>query len=307
MSAVFSMLSFRRRSADIGASLRLRVIYLTIYASLIVSIGWIIWSNSLLGLGVNDWREHFDAYTKIAFLIYPAIFLILGWKCITLNIDHDIHIIERIRWSMRRSLLGALLGFLIGIAITILERVVWYRPIWPITVDMNTFVSYYLDLALYTLEDTKILLLFFLCISVPIGLTLGGISGVSIGRTIRPNQGIHGSAKSAVRIAALMGLWVWAIIVGCTFTPTMFSKSFLAEPVAFGLLAACTSGIWFGGCTYIQHFILRTMLFISGGMPWRYARFLDYAGGLTFLQRVGGGYIFMHRLLLEHLASLAAA
>ncbi len=37
-------------------------------------------------------------------------------------------------------------------------------------------------------------------------------------------------------------------------------------------------------------------------MPWNYARFLNYATQLTFLQKVGGGYIFTHRLLMEHFA-----
>ncbi len=41
-------------------------------------------------------------------------------------------------------------------------------------------------------------------------------------------------------------------------------------------------------------------------MPWRYARFLDYAAERLFLRKVGGGYIFVHRLLLEYFASLPA-
>jgi hypothetical protein len=39
-------------------------------------------------------------------------------------------------------------------------------------------------------------------------------------------------------------------------------------------------------------------------MPWNYARFLDQAVAQRFLHRVGGGYIFSHRLLLEHFAAL---
>ena len=31
---------------------------------------------------------------------------------------------------------------------------------------------------------------------------------------------------------------------------------------------------------------------------------LDYAADRIFLQKVGGGYIFIHRLLLEHFAAL---
>jgi hypothetical protein len=39
-------------------------------------------------------------------------------------------------------------------------------------------------------------------------------------------------------------------------------------------------------------------------MPWNYPRFLDYAAEQILLRKVGGGYIFVHRLLLEYFASL---
>jgi hypothetical protein len=32
------------------------------------------------------------------------------------------------------------------------------------------------------------------------------------------------------------------------------------------------------------------------------ARFLDQATSLVFLRKVGGGYVFIHRLLLEYFA-----
>ena len=39
-------------------------------------------------------------------------------------------------------------------------------------------------------------------------------------------------------------------------------------------------------------------------MPWNVVPFLDYATERIFLRKVGGGYIFVHRLLLEYFASL---
>jgi hypothetical protein len=39
-------------------------------------------------------------------------------------------------------------------------------------------------------------------------------------------------------------------------------------------------------------------------MPWRYERFLEYCSKLVFIRRVGGGYIFIHRMLLEHFAAV---
>lgn len=58
------------------------------------------------------------------------------------------------------------------------------------------------------------------------------------------------------------------------------------------------------GQPVIKHFSLRLVLYFTGKIPWNYARFLDYATERTILQRVGGGYRFIHRLLQEHFASL---
>jgi hypothetical protein len=54
----------------------------------------------------------------------------------------------------------------------------------------------------------------------------------------------------------------------------------------------------------MKHCILRLALWWIGHIPWNYARFLDYATELIFLRKVGGGYIFVHRLIMEHFAAL---
>ena len=45
------------------------------------------------------------------------------------------------------------------------------------------------------------------------------------------------------------------------------------------------------------------MLYPMGYIPWNYARFLDYAVEHLLLQKIGGGYMFIHRLMLEHFAA----
>jgi hypothetical protein len=44
-----------------------------------------------------------------------------------------------------------------------------------------------------------------------------------------------------------------------------------------------------------------------GYAPLHCGRFLDYATERIFLRKVGGGYIFIHRLLLEHFAAVGEA
>jgi eukaryotic-like serine/threonine-protein kinase len=38
--------------------------------------------------------------------------------------------------------------------------------------------------------------------------------------------------------------------------------------------------------------------------PFRFIKFLDQCAGLILLKKVGGGYIFIHRMLLEYFAEL---
>jgi hypothetical protein len=57
-----------------------------------------------------------------------------------------------------------------------------------------------------------------------------------------------------------------------------------------------------GGFAVLQHYLLRLMLW-RRGLPWNWSRFLDYAAERIFLQKVGGGYQFIHRYLQEYFAS----
>jgi hypothetical protein len=74
-----------------------------------------------------------------------------------------------------------------------------------------------------------------------------------------------------------------------------------------GVSSAIESGVacWLicGGLACLQHLVIRYFLYRQGAMPWNYAAFLDYATDRTFLRPVGGSYMFIHRLLLEYLAT----
>jgi hypothetical protein len=69
-------------------------------------------------------------------------------------------------------------------------------------------------------------------------------------------------------------------------------------------IPALAVGLSCGGAAYVQHFVLRLLLWCGRRVPSNYARFLDYAAERILLRKVGGGYIFIHRLLLEYFASL---
>ncbi len=71
-----------------------------------------------------------------------------------------------------------------------------------------------------------------------------------------------------------------------------------------GLSAGLLAGLLNGGLACLRHYVLRFLLWRAGSVPWNYPRFLDYAAERILLRKVGGGYIFVHRLLLEYFASL---
>ena len=141
-----------------------------------------------------------------------------------------------------------------------------------------------------------------------IGGLSGGLRGLSIEQSAIPNQGIWRSARY-VGIFSLIGGLTLGLIFGLTnlFASVLYVKTapHLGDWLHFWLVSGLLWGILSGlisGAACIQHFILRVMLWRNGSIPWNYARFLDYATARIFLQKVGGGYIFIHRLVLEHFA-----
>jgi serine/threonine protein kinase len=131
------------------------------------------------------------------------------------------------------------------------------------------------------------------------GLSLGtifvltrGLTSPSIQTLTFPNQGIWQSAKNAI-VFGLAGFGILSLATLTFLGGHSFSWSIL------GFLFGFAAG---GGEACIKHLILRCILYYNGYIPWNYAHFLDYATERIFLQKVGGGYIFMHRSLLEHFA-----
>ena len=138
-----------------------------------------------------------------------------------------------------------------------------------------------------------------------------GFRGPEIDTRIFPNQGIWKSARSAGLLALIGGLaggLAGGLIVGLMVGLMLGLKPGLMAVMpglGGGLFYGLFLGMIFGGsAACIQHFTLRLILYFNKYAPWNYARFLNYAADCLFLQKVGGGYIFVHRMLLEHFAQM---
>jgi len=127
-----------------------------------------------------------------------------------------------------------------------------------------------------------------------------GIKISSLATKIIPNQGMYRTAWNAGIIALIYGL-SFGLIFGIIFMP-FWEEDVLSLGLGMGLIIGLIAAILGGGKACIQHLTLRLILYRNASIPWNYARFLDYASDRIFLQKVGGGYIFIHRLLLEHFA-----
>ena len=93
------------------------------------------------------------------------------------------------------------------------------------------------------------------------------------------------------------------LVVGMFFGLMKFE---MFVEMAVGLSVGLGGGLLYGGLPAIQHYVLRLLLSRNNYLPWKLVPFLDYCTDLIFLHRVGGGYIFVHRLLMEHFAAMAA-
>jgi hypothetical protein len=120
-------------------------------------------------------------------------------------------------------------------------------------------------------------------------------------RTI-PNQGIGRSVRNALLMSLGAGLSSGAAIglISSVFLSTTMSILF---GIALGIAIGLFMWLFFGGETYIKHYLLRAMLARQRIVPWNFPRVLEIATNRILLHRLGGSYTFVHQLLMEYLAT----
>lgn len=180
---------------------------------------------------------------------------------------NDIRPVEALNWSWR----GALIGVPIGLVAAAVFEMVEYLAVGP-TPIFRTVVS--------------ITLLFTL---------LAGLRGGQLPTSTTPNQGIWLSAANALAAAGL-----FAVVMGVV-TAVFWDVTF---GVLAGILAGWIAAALYGAGTVLNYLWLRLWLVWIGDMPLRMVTFLNEAANRALLHKIGGGYIFIHRLLQEHFAAM---
>ena len=166
---------------------------------------------------------------------------------------------------------------------------------WTTICSIGGIIIQFLGVLGHQLYQSSIITLSLLLVGLFIGLLDGLSCPAQIESKVSPNQGIRQSAKISL-IITLIGFTVLTIVARISGLPNILGAT-------IGLII----GWYLGGAACIIHFALRLTLYCARCIPWNYAHFLDYAVKHGFLQRVGGGYIFIHRSLMEHFAQMDVA
>ena len=137
-------------------------------------------------------------------------------------------------------------------------------------------------------------LVYVLLVGLLVGLG-GVLNSTPIENRSVPGEGVRTSAK----IFILFGL-----VVGTSTGLVVGLATGSLGGLLIGLLGGLYTGLMNGGYFLIAHFAERFGLYRSGWLPWDVIAFLNYCTDRIFLRKVGGGYIFIHRMLMEHFAAM---
>ena len=296
-----------------------------VIAGLIVGISSVLYEYLV---DYSDWPFGDRIAGALGYGLLTSIYLGLPLG-LAIRLDRRIEPMEALSWSwsgIRRKIFRWLLiGIVIGLVFTL-----------PFTISSQD-----LRLEIFLVVGLSAGFYFVLIITLVSGIRQGLSRRLLDKRDIvSPNQGIWRSARYGVFMAIISGV-VAGVFTGLvdfislsylSFTSYVFAKPTVTDysirstmshllgfhPVTvqgfwaldalfWGLIGGTTLGLavglYCGGAAYMQHFVLRFMLWCTRYIPFNYPRFLDYAAERILLRKVGGGYIFIHGLLLEYFAS----
>jgi hypothetical protein len=272
------------------------VIELSLLSEHTVVANW--WERMALDAGLS-WGEisAIRSGVLMGFILGILAILFFWHRDSQRNLLNDIKTREALIWSrddMRRSikrwvLTGLGIGAIIGGVVGLLS----YQILLSDYTRGGNDIEQAQSQALIAGYGTAMMAMFIVAfIFFFIGVIFAGIRDSPIAKKVSPNQGMH----LTFRNAGFLGTGT------CLIAAVVFKIIDLGYWLQWGYSIGLLTFLWYGGLDVIQHYILRLILWINGNTSFNYVRFLDYASERIFLRKVGGGYIFVHRLLMEHFA-----
>ncbi|MCL4301326.1 MAG: hypothetical protein KJ077_36830 [Anaerolineae bacterium] len=223
------------------------------------------------------------------------------------SLANDIQTVEALSWSWTKARQAVLLALAGGFVAGLIANTLVYSYNHKLAEFLlaapwvRTFIEEWGWELGFTLSGG----LFWAAVSGAIAAMFGGLTSRLVETKTYPNQGILLSAKNALLTGPVFGLIITLIFWGLGRL-MLGSQNGWDLGIFFGVLLGIGAVLLYGGFDIVQHYILRFILWYQGHLPLNLNKFLDYTTRLIFLQKVGGGYIFIHRLLLEHFAAMDA-
>lgn len=221
------------------------------------------------------------------------------------TLHDDIQPVERISWSW--------MNFLKGLAFLTIKPPkrnfipFWNRSlfflIWAGRVLWFALLAVFMIEAIFDLDGRAQDISFIFLLAIPSFFCafFSAIRGNTLDLKTAPNLGILLSGRNALVTISINVVLALGIKLALSKIPREISGQLLISTAI--IIAGTVAWGRLGGLDYLAHYCLRFVLRRCGYIPRDYVRFLNYAAtDLGFLQKVGGGYVFMHRYLLEYFA-----
>jgi eukaryotic-like serine/threonine-protein kinase len=201
------------------------------------------------------------------------------------------------KWSQfwKRTIPGSIFGLIVGLILGLIGGLID---------GLNYGLNYVLNYELINM--LSVVLICGLIFALVSGLANGFADRIKVGKAF-PNQGIKLSIRNsltAIFITFLTVGTVLGLIFGLRIKLSTGFGTALSTGLSAGLIVGLIVGLNRGGSAVIKHYALRLILWLSGNTPLNFIKFLDHCAKLIFLKKVGGGYIFVHRMLLDYFADL---
>lgn len=242
-----------------------------IVIALISCLGWVLDAH-------NTWLNLFNTLSLNSLAWGFVLFINFGWG------KAEIKTFETLTWPWKKSPQELLNGLKLGLGWSCILCPM--GAVWCVLTCRDVLI----------IRNTIYGLILGFVFTLMIGL-IHGLKGSEIERKSFPNQGILRSAGNSIIV--VLGSWIMlSVIIFAGFPMGLQSKTSI---ITWGLMLGLLFG---GGIAVIQHFSLRFIFGMKGFIPINLVRFLDYSTERIFMQKVGGGYIFIHRMLLEHFARM---
>ena len=239
-------------------------------------------------------RGHFTGLSDR--VLYALAIILLGVPIGLAGYDKIIKPAEKLQWSWSAMWQKFRGRWLSGLTVGVLFCLLGGLASWGEERALGLNPSFAQTMGSWVLWGLLFGSLFGLLLSL-----LGGLTGQLSETRTTPNEGIRRSAHNALILGSLSGVGGGLITVFITAIGGKYNAWLLGFIV--GVLVGIVAALQSGGRAYFQHLMLRILLVRNRAAPWNYVKFLEYAVSRLFLRKVGGGYIFVHRLLADYLAT----